>query len=61
MDNKGIPTQGQLAKLWIHCTEWVKKNKPRCAESIYQVDAVFTACPELAEDVCEIVGYYEGD
>jgi hypothetical protein len=53
------PTIVQLEKLWEECQTWVKKAKPSCAESIYQVDSVSEALSELGETVCDIVGYYK--
>lgn len=38
---------------------WVQKYQPSCAESIYQVDRIQEGLHELAEQVCDIVGYYK--
>jgi hypothetical protein len=38
---------------------WVKANKPTAPESFYQVDSINDALPDLAEIVCEHVGYWD--
>jgi len=60
------PTAKQLADLWNICRKFIKEYKPSCPESIQQVDEINLACPDLAEEICECVGYYsqesnEGD
>lgn len=37
---------------------WINKYQPSCSESIYQTDRVQEGLHELAEEVCEIIGYY---
>jgi hypothetical protein len=49
------PTLDELLALYKACEAWRDQNKPLCAESIYQVDSVNSACPELAEAVCDII------
>lgn len=53
------PTVEQMSALWGVCLEWIKRFHPSCPESIYQVDRVNEVVPELAEEVCAIVGFYE--
>ena len=53
------PTQKDLLHLWKVCSEWRNQHKPSCAESIQQVDSINLSCWELAENVCEVIGYYE--
>jgi hypothetical protein len=43
--------------LWRKCKEWIEKEEVLCAEAIYQNDGVNQALPDLAEIVCEIIGY----
>ena len=45
--------------LWRKCKEWIEKEEVLCAEAIIQNDGVNQALPDLAEIVCEIVGYAE--
>lgn len=47
-----------LAKV---CREWLIKNKVRAPESIYQMDSVQEALPELAEAVANVLGYYDDE
>jgi hypothetical protein len=49
----------QRQALWDTCHQWVRRHKPRCPESLLQVDSVNEALPELAEAVCKLVGYHE--
>ena len=44
-------------KLWAKCKEWIEEHEVLCAEAIYQNDGVVLALPDLAETICEIVGY----
>lgn len=53
------PTKEQMKLLWDNCQKWVAKYEPRCGESLFQIDSVNEALPELAETVCDIVGYYK--
>lgn len=43
--------------LWDTCKTWIDKYKPSCPESLMQVDDINLACPDLAEEVCNIIGY----
>lgn len=52
------PTPEQLGALWGVCVEWIKRQRPSCPESLYQVERVNEALPDLAEEVCAVVGYY---
>ena len=53
------PTQAQLEALWKACAAWVKEHEVSGPECIMQVDSVNEALPDLAEAVCEVVGYAE--
>ena len=48
-------------KLWAAAVAWIQKSEPSCPESMYQMDDVNVACPELAIAVCDIVGYVVDD
>jgi len=50
-----------LKKLWEICKGFVNKYKPTCAESVYQVESINLACPEIVEEICNCVGYYDID
>lgn len=39
--------------------DWIRRRQPRCEESLYQVDSVRDGFEELAEIVCDDLGYYE--
>lgn len=47
--------------LWKTCKEWIDKEKPTCPESIVQIDSVNLSLPDLAESICNIVGYYDSN
>ena len=49
--------EGKKELLWRKCKEWIEKEEVLCAEAIYQNDGVNLALPDLAEIVCDIVGY----
>lgn len=53
------PTIKQLSDLWNICQKFVQEQKPTCSESIYQVDSINLATPELVQEICECVGYYK--
>jgi len=55
------PTVDQLSNLWNTCRKFIKKYKPLCPESIYQVDRISLACEEFVEEICNCVGYYDDD
>jgi hypothetical protein len=50
---------GKARKLWLVCQQWVKDNTVRSPESIYQRDDVCEALPDLAEAICEVVGFHQ--
>jgi hypothetical protein len=54
---KTKPTLEKLSLLWAVCEMWRNRHKPTCPESIQQVDSINLACPDLAEEVCDIIGY----
>lgn len=56
MMGKAIAT---VTELFAVCKVWRDTYKPRCAESLLQVDSVNEALPELAEEIFNIIGYYE--
>ena len=41
--------------------KFIKDNKIRCAESVYQKDCVVENSLEFIDSLCEVVGYYEDD
>jgi hypothetical protein len=43
------------------CKAFINKHKPRCEESVYQVDSINQACPELVAKIFNCIGYYTGD
>lgn len=53
------PSLQDLQKLWEDMRSWVDLHKVRTRESIMQVDSIVEFLPELAESVCEYVGFYE--
>lgn len=55
------PTQKQLERLWSAVESWIKEYEPNCPESLMQVDSINEGLPELAEAVCNIVGFAKGD
>lgn len=54
MNNK---TESAKEELWQVVETWIKKQKVSCPEAIYQCDWMQEALTDLAEEVCEIVGY----
>jgi hypothetical protein len=54
-----IELAGKKELLWRKCKEWIEKEEVLCAEAILQNDGVNQALPDLAEIVCEIIGYAE--
>jgi hypothetical protein len=52
------PSLLRLQNLWYACRSWIEEQKPLAPESIYQMDHINEAAPELAERVCGIVGYF---
>lgn len=57
MAKRPAPTLTELRLLWRTVAKWIDANEVSCAEAIGQTDRVQEALPELAEDVCQIVGY----
>lgn len=57
--SKLFHSSDQLSELWEKCQNWIKKYKPLCAESIYQVDSISEGLFELGEVICSVVGYYK--
>lgn len=55
------PSQQELETLWKTVQAWVTKVQPSCSESCYQMDSVNEECPELAIQVCDIVGYFKDE
>lgn len=51
------PTLDRMESLWGVCVAWIEQYKPLCPESIYQTDRCSIGSMELAENVCDIVGY----
>jgi hypothetical protein len=37
---------------------WIAEHKPSGPESLYQVDSINLAAPELANELCDIAGYF---
>lgn len=52
------PSRDRAERLWNAVEAWIQKHRPQCAESVYQVDSVLMAAPELVVEVCEIVGWH---
>ncbi len=59
MAQKTKPTQNQLLKLWDAVELFIQENEVSCAEALMQVDRISEELPELAETLCDIVGYYD--
>lgn len=53
------PTIEDLESLWGVCVFWIERVHVRSSKSLLQVDRVNEALPDLAEEVCAIIGYYE--
>jgi len=49
------------SKLLRACELFIDSHQIRCAEDCYQTDRVILEAPELVEEICQIVGYYEDD
>lgn len=52
------PSVKEMAALWNVVAKFIDKNHISCAEATYE-DRVFENAPNLVEDLCEIVGYYD--
>jgi hypothetical protein len=49
-------SRGARAEAALQAIEaWLMEEKPSCAESVYQVDSVNQAAPELVATLCDIV------
>jgi hypothetical protein len=48
-------------KLEQHCREFIKEQRIRNANSVYQCDRVIENACTFIEGVCEILGYYRDD
>lgn len=48
-----------LNELFNLCQDFIRDNKIRCAEDIYQKDRVIENAYNFIEEICEIVGYHE--
>lgn len=49
----------RLRQLANKLRDWIQRCQPRCEESLYQVDGVRDGFEELAEIVCDDLGYYD--
>lgn len=47
--------------LWEHCQKFIKNQRIRCAETIYQADRVVVNACEFIEGVCDLVGYHRDE
>jgi hypothetical protein len=42
----------------VKLKELIKKHKIRCVEDVWQRDSIGDDAPEIIQEMCEIVGYY---
>lgn len=49
----------QAEELYTLCANWIEEHRVDCEESVFQVDRIFQACPELVGEICSLLGYYE--
>lgn len=54
-----MPQPSELQSLWEAVVKWRDTHEVGCSESIYQVDSIQVALPELAFAVLRVVGYQE--
>lgn len=47
--------------VYVVVKDFIQKEKITCAEKIFQSDNLYSLCPELVEQLCEIIGYYDED
>jgi len=47
----------QAQRLLEAVTKWKQLYQPTCGESIYQTDKVNESCPELVEELMNIIGW----
>ena len=52
-------SERELMELYTVCLKFIIQNKIYCPEDIYQTDKVYNSL-ELIEDICNIVGYEDG-
>ena len=52
-------SERELMELYTVCLKFIIQNKIYCPEDIYQTDKVNNSL-ELIEDICNIVGYEDG-
>lgn len=48
-------------QLLVICRKFIKDQAIRAPESVYQMDNVIEAAPELIEQICNLVGYWDDD
>ena len=48
-------------QLLVICRKFLADQKIRAPESCYQMDHIVEAAPELVEQVCNLVGYWDDD
>lgn len=53
------PSVKELRSLWKACADFIAEHEISCPESIWQLDRVMLAAPELVEAACDHIGYYE--
>jgi len=53
-------TERELMELYTVCLKFVVQNKIYCPEDIYQTDEISENSLEFIEDICNIVGYEDG-
>ena len=49
------------SKLANHCKSFIKDQKVRCPEDVWQSDKVIENAYEFIEGICNIVGYFKDD
>lgn len=54
-------TPENMEKLWDTVQAWIDEQQPSCPESIYQCDWFAESSLDLAEKVCDIVGYADAE
>jgi len=48
-------------QLFDLCAAFIREQRIRCAETIYQTDRVIENAYEFIEKICDLVGYLEDD
>lgn len=46
-------------ELYRLCKAWIDKNKVSCPEHIWQMDFMVAESQNLAENICNLIGYYD--